>query len=69
MGFNEILSLGNIKEINLKDAIKKINSNKILLTLFKYGPMKLFLSSNYELNEKYTYGKCGFCNLLLKNLN
>lgn len=62
------LSLGNIKKNSLREALSKINSDKLFLTLFKYGPVKLFYYNKCEIKEKYTYGKCGFCNILLKNL-
>lgn len=67
-GNNKILSLGNIKNISIKDALRKINKNKFLITLFKYGPVKLLRSSNATIYKKYSYNKCGMCNILLKNI-
>ena len=67
-GLNKIFSLGNLKDISLKEALKKINDNKILIGLFKYGPIKMASFYNHKISNKYTYGKCGFCNILVRNL-
>lgn len=68
-GLNKILSLGNIHNISIKESLRKINSERILIALFRYGPVELSRCLNYNFGENQTYGKCGLCNILLNSLD
>jgi organic radical activating enzyme len=69
-GLDGILSLGNIRNTTIGQALDKINKSPILIALYNDGPAKLYLASKNKirLSERETYGKCGLCNLLLSAL-
>jgi MoaA/NifB/PqqE/SkfB family radical SAM enzyme len=66
-GLDGSLSLGNIRDTTIEHALNNINKSPVLISLYRYGPAKLYSDSkdNIKLYEKETYGKCGLCNLLL----